>query len=212
MPRLLSLARSRRAGIVSRTPGTFVCSPQDHVGSFTTGATQGKNALQSLRMPPRAGCQRTFLFLEKDGHVYLKPHATTNASQKRVSADDVKVRLAWELTRRGFMVRTEYRMPAKADRRRSSTFPVDVAVLDADGTVRLVAEAKPYDGPLGRSKQRQNYARCGVPAVLVGPASIQRAAQRIAEFLTGHPDALRNLQIFERFVGDTRFYPRAHCL
>lgn len=74
------------------------------------------------------------------------------------------------------------RLPARATPGPQKRFPVDVAVVDTvGGRVLLVAEAK-LDGQRLSPRQRMNYARCGVPAVLVTERTLSFAAYSIAAY------------------------------
>jgi len=113
----------------------------------------------------------------------ITPHANIGTQPETATAvirgdEDVKIRMLIALRELGLHGRTEMRLPAHAATSRSGTFPADIVVVQ-DKQPRVAIEAKASANTMGK-RQRENYAQCGLPAVLVTARSVETAAQAIA--------------------------------
>lgn len=115
-----------------------------------------------------------------------------------MNADEVKVALVQALLAHGITARTELRI-----RGCYGIFPADVAVLNADGQLVTVAEAKMRPHDL-RIRQRTNYASCGVPAFLVWRTNISDIASAMAAYILAGTIPSESLLITQRTWASNR--------
>jgi len=101
----------------------------------------------------------------------------------------VRARLLALLHTRGIACATEFRLGAHSPRSRGGFFRADAVVLATDRETPLLAiETKRYSGPLLGHRQRENYARCGIPAISVGPQTLSAVFQAIVAFVGGEDE------------------------
>jgi hypothetical protein len=97
------------------------------------------------------------------------------------SDEDVKIRVLIALRALGLHGKTEHRLPAHAETARSGLFPADVVVVVNRRPV-VAIEAKHRAETMG-VRQRANYARCGIPAVVVTADTVDEVARAILEYV-----------------------------
>jgi len=96
--------------------------------------------------------------------------------------DEVKVETFYRLRTRWLTVKSEVRLAAMSPHSRSANFSVDLAVYGPDGRLAVVIEAKGSKDTMG-SRQRENYLRCGVPALLVTALTMDEVVDAVAAFI-----------------------------
>ncbi len=110
----------------------------------------------------------------------------------------VRARLCALLHVEGIATGTEVQLETNNVRSRSGRFRTDIAVFGSDAqTPIIVIETKRYSGPLFGHRQRENYARCGIPAISVGPQTLVEACRAIVRFVAGDSTALAPFLIRE---------------
>jgi hypothetical protein len=96
----------------------------------------------------------------------------------RFRAAEVQARLVCALKERGVVCRAEVSLPAHSPLSRSRWFRADV-VAYRDGDMVVAVECKGYSGPPRGKRQRENYEKCGVPALWCGAEDIERVADQV---------------------------------
>lgn len=106
-----------------------------------------------------------------------------------------KIQLCAALIRAGVSFEAEHQLTAHADGARADCFRADIVILQ-DFVPILAIEAKAYNsGQLGGKRQRQNYARCGIPALHVGPQTVAQVAEAIVRFVAGDPTRIKRFLV-----------------
>lgn len=103
----------------------------------------------------------------------------TKSYRKLARDEDVKVEMLLGLERLAVRFLTEVPLPAHAKTARTSTFPADIVAYYDLGDPAIAIEAKAYKDTLGY-RQHNNYALCGLPAMLVTANTVDVALDAIA--------------------------------